>query len=164
VCSREVQKSKRTYRLEHFLFDSFNNKTHSRILCLTTTTRAPRCLSHQQGASLILFISCFLIELTQQCLPLSFTITKAKRVSHILNKWTNVVNFLLHQQNLIFYVEFYIGYVQNLNKDGVLSPMLGGSLFYEERSTLVLKNKLNYLHFNSMHKEPTMLLWVQFLK
>jgi hypothetical protein len=63
-----------------------------------------------------------------------------------------VVNFLLHQQNLIFYVEFYIGYVQNLNKDGVLSPMLGGSLFYEECSTLVLKNKLNYLHFNSMHK------------
>jgi hypothetical protein len=50
-----------------------------------------------------------------------------------------VVNFLLHLQNLTFYVEFYIGYVQNLNKDGVLNPMLGGSLFYEEPSTLVLK-------------------------
>ncbi len=149
MCNREVQKSKRTHRLEHFLFDSFNNKTHSHILCLTTTTRAPRCLSHQQGVFLIVFISCFLIELTQQCFPLSFTITKAKCVSHILNKWTYVVNFLLHQQNLIFYVEFYIGYAQNLNKYGVLSPMLGDSLFYEECSTLVLKNKLELSSFQS---------------
>jgi hypothetical protein len=37
--------------------------------------------------------------------------------------------------------------VQNLNKDGVLSPMLGGSLFYEEPSTLVLKNKLELFSF-----------------
>ncbi len=96
MCNKKVQKSKRTYRLEHFLFDNFNNKTHSHILCLTTTQKhldaSPRCLSHQQGVFLIVFISYFLIELTQQCLPPSFTITKAKRVSHILNKWTYVVN------------------------------------------------------------------------